>query len=106
MYVLTRPRSRIYRIIQRDEGNEGARQGSHDMNNKVPYSLELKHKDLIKEKEKKKMQGPRDRHRGISEEENKNMVSCARARAINDLFRESPLRSLGPRYTFIYRRYL
>lgn len=27
---------------------------SRDMNNKVPYSLELKHKDLIKEKEKKR----------------------------------------------------
>lgn len=105
MNVLTRPRSRIYRIIQRDEENEGAHQGSRDMNNKVPYSLELKHKDLIKEKEKKRCRD-HDTDRGIREEENKSMVSCARARAINDLFRESPLRSLGPRYTFIYRRYL
>lgn len=42
----------------------------------------------------------------MGDEENENMVSCGRVGAIGDLFRESPLRSLGLRYTFIYRRYL
>lgn len=33
-------------------------------------------------------------------------LSLGEVMAIDDLFRESPLRSLGPRYTFIYRGYL
>ena len=42
----------------------------------------------------------------MEEEENKNMVSRGGVGAIDDLFRESPIHSLGPRYTFIYRTYL
>ena len=57
MYVLARSRSRMHRIIRGEgthEKDEGALQGSHDMNENAPYSLHLKHKDLIKVKEERK----------------------------------------------------
>lgn len=78
------------------------------MNDNVPYSLQLKHKGLLKKGGRKKKRGrvTGHRQRGMGEEEDRNMVSRGGVGAIDDLFRESPLRSLGPRYTFIYRRYL
>lgn len=77
------------------------------MKDNAPRFVQLKQKDSIKqEKLQRRSRGLGHRQRGAAEGENKSMVSRGSVGAIDDLFRESPLRSLGPRYTFIYRRYL
>lgn len=107
MYVLTR--LRIHIIIGREdthEKDEWALQEWLDMNGIVQFDVQLKHKDLIKKEEERKKGEVQETDGEVRGEENKNTVSRGRVGAIDDLFTESPLRSLGPRYTFVYRRYL
>lgn len=96
-------------VLTPDQG-QGCTKGVHEKNAMHPHKSHAKGMIeyhilciMIKIRERK----PQIHRQGsVGEKENKKMVGRGRVGAIRDLFRESPSCSLGPRYTFIYRRYL